>query len=105
LVHQVALLIALPRLDDGEISFDSALQDVGSAVEDFVLLTLGDLCADPGGGVEAGDSGATGTQALGQSALRIELYLSAEEANAGPRLVIWRQRRKEGESRRNANLE
>ena len=39
------------------------------------LLALGDHGADAGRGVEAGDAGAAGADALGQRALRVELEL------------------------------
>src|SRR5689334_18468817 len=70
--HEVAALIRLPALDDGEIGADAALEDIFLAIELLDLLTLGDLRTDAGLGVEAGDARATRAHALGQRALRTE---------------------------------
>ena len=74
-VDEVALVIALPRLDDREVADDAALHDVGLAVELAQLLALGDEGADPGLGEEGRDAGAAGADALGQRPLRVELDL------------------------------
>src|SRR5690242_7978275 len=72
---EIAFRVAFPRFDNGEIGLQSALEDVGLAVELLVLLAFGDQRADAGLGVEAGNSRAAGTDALGQRALRIEFEL------------------------------
>ena len=82
-VDEVALLVGLPGLDDGEVGDEAALQDVGLAVEVLVLLALGDDRADAGLGVEARDAGAAGADALGQRALRVELELELAARGTG----------------------
>src|SRR5690606_25965474 len=73
--HEVAGFVGLPRLDDAEVGENAALEDVRFAGELLVLLAFGDLGADAGLGVEAGDAGAAGAHALGERALRAELVL------------------------------
>ena len=82
-VDEVALLVALPGLDDGEVGDDAALEDVGLAVELLVLLALGDHRADAGLGVEARDAGAAGAHPLGEGALRVELELELAARGTG----------------------
>ena len=71
-VDEVAEGVGLPGFDEGEVGVDAALEDVGLAVEVFVLLAFGDESADAGAGVEAGDAGTTGSHAFGEGALRGE---------------------------------
>ena len=74
-VDQVALGVALPGLDDGEVGGQAALHHIEFAVELAHLLALGHQGADAGLGEEGGDAGAAGPDALGQGALRVELQL------------------------------
>ena len=69
-IDEIALRIALPCLDDGEVGGEAALHHVKLTVEVADLLTLGDQGADAGLGEEGGDAGAAGADALGQGALR-----------------------------------
>src|SRR6266851_41512 len=71
-IDEVALGVALPGVDDGEIAEEAALHDVALAVEFALLLALGDEGPDPRLGEEGGDTRAAGADALGQGALRIE---------------------------------
>ena len=71
-VDEVAGGIALPGVHDGEIGEQAALHDVFLAVEFLHFLALGDQRADAGLGVEGGNAGAAGADALGQGSLRIE---------------------------------
>ena len=71
-VDEVAEGVGLPGFDEGDVDVDAALEDVGVAVEVFVLLAFGDESADAGAGVEAGDAGTTGSHAFGEGALRGE---------------------------------
>src|SRR5690606_36241322 len=88
-VDEVAFLVALPRLDDGEVGDEPGLEDIGLAVEDLALFALGHERADAGLGVEAGDAGAPCPAALGQRALRIEFEFElAGEILAGEFLVL-----------------
>jgi hypothetical protein len=73
--HQVAALIGLPRLDDGQVGDEAGLHDVVAAVEVADFLALGDQGADAGGGEEGRDARAARADALGQGALRVELQL------------------------------
>ena len=72
-IDEIALRVALPGFDEGEVGDDAALEDVGVAVEVFVLFAFGDEGADAGAGVEAGDAGASCAHAFGERALRGEL--------------------------------
>ena len=60
-------------MDDRQIGAQAALHHIGAAVEDLGGLALGDLGADPGRGEEGRHAGATGADAFGQGALRVEL--------------------------------
>jgi hypothetical protein len=71
-VDEIAFRIAFPRLDDRKIGAQPAFENIGLAVELFLLLALGDQRADPRLGVEAGNARAACANALGQRALRIE---------------------------------
>jgi hypothetical protein len=73
--HQVAALVGLPRLDDGQVGDEAGLHDVVAAVKIADFLALGDQGADAGGGEEGGDARAARADALGQRALRVELQL------------------------------
>ncbi len=72
---EVAALVRLPALDDGEIGANAALQDIILAVEILHFLALGHFGADTGPGVEAGNAGAARAAALGQCPLRAEFHL------------------------------
>src|SRR5690606_13517456 len=72
---EVARLVRLPALDDGEVGENAPLKDIGLPVELLVLLAIGDDRADAGPRVEAGDAGAAGAAALGERALRAEFHL------------------------------
>ena len=72
---QVAGRVRLPRLHDGQVRHDPALEDVGLPVELLVLLALGHDRADARLRVEARDARAAGAHPLGQRALRVELEL------------------------------
>ena len=74
-IDEIALVIALPRLDDRQVADDAALHHVGLAVELALFLALGDQGADPGLGEEGRDAGTAGADALGQRPLRVELDL------------------------------
>ncbi len=62
---QIARLVRLPALYDGEVGADAALEDILLAVEDLGLLTLCDQRADAGLGVEAGNARPARAQPLG----------------------------------------
>src|SRR5450432_190297 len=72
-IDEIALGIALPGVDDGEIGEQPALHDVALAVERALLLALRDQGPDAGLGEEGGDACAAGADALGEGALRVEL--------------------------------
>src|SRR6476646_4924673 len=73
--HEVAALVGLPALDDREVGADAALEDIVLIVELLDLLALGDLGADPGLGIESGDSRAARAHPLGERPLGSELDL------------------------------
>ena len=72
-VDEVALRVAAPGFDEGEVGFEGGLEEVRFAVEVAGLLAVGDDGADAGGGVEGGDACAAGADALGEGALRDEV--------------------------------
>ena len=69
-IDEVAGLVALPGFDDGDIRRDAFFEHVFDALEDLGLLAFGELGAGGGTGVEAGNTGTAGAQALGEGALR-----------------------------------
>ena len=71
--NEVAGFIRLPCLDDGEVGEDAAFEDVVLTVEGLHFLAFGDLRADAGLGVEAGDACPACAHPLGQRALRAKL--------------------------------
>src|SRR5678816_1566888 len=73
--HEVAAFVRLPALDNAEIGADAAFEDIVLAIEILDLLALGDLGADAGLGVEAGNSRAAGPHSLGKRPLRTEFDL------------------------------
>ena len=72
-IDEVAPLIALPCLHEGEVGVQSALHEVGASIELSYLFALGDNCADSCGREEGGNAGASGSNALGKSTLRHEV--------------------------------
>ncbi len=88
-VDEVALRVALPGMDDGDVGEQARLHDVVLAVELAHLLAVGDDGADAGLGEEGRDARAAGPDALGQRALRVELELQlAGEVLLGEQLVL-----------------
>src|SRR5579884_3807593 len=74
-VDEIALGVALPGVDNGDVGEKAALHQVSLAVELARLLALGDDRADAGPGEKGGNAGAAGADALGERALRIEFEL------------------------------
>src|SRR5713226_6203972 len=74
-IDEIAPAIALPCFDESEIAAQGALEDELAAVEFAGLFAFGDHSAVAGGCEEGGDAGATRAAALGEGALRIQLYL------------------------------
>ena len=74
-VDEIAGGVGLPGLDDRDIGPEPGLANIELPLEFLDRLALGDDGADAGLGVEGGDAGAAGTDALGQRALRVELKL------------------------------
>ena len=72
---EIALGIALPCMDQGDIGNHAGFHDIGLAIEDALFLTFGDHGAHAGFGEEGGDAGAAGADALGQRALGGKLDL------------------------------
>ncbi|MNI32658.1 hypothetical protein D3C73_865790 [compost metagenome] len=73
--HQVAGLVGLPGLDQGNVGAQRGFHHVVLAVELTGFLAFGHHRAIAGSGEERRDTRTTGTQAFGQGALRIELQL------------------------------
>src|SRR5258708_31617362 len=71
-IDEVAGLVALPRLDEGQVADQAAFHDIFLTVEDLGLLAFGDQRADAGLGVEGRDARAAGAATFGQRALLIE---------------------------------
>ena len=69
-VDQVAVVIALPGVDDGEIGPESAFHQVFPAIEHAHFLTLTQRRPDPRRHVEGGDARAPGPNTLGEGTLR-----------------------------------
>src|SRR5882757_2880279 len=74
-IDEVALGIAFPRVHDGEVGDDPALEDIARTVDLALLLALGDQGARAGPREEGRNAGTAGADALGERALRIELDL------------------------------
>src|SRR5260370_16243414 len=74
-VDEIAPTIAFPGLDESEIAAQSAFEDVVAAVEVARFFSFRDHGAVAGRGVESGNARASRTDALGESALRIQLDL------------------------------
>ena len=72
---EIALMIAHPGVDQRHIGDEPRLHDVILAIENARLLALGHQRAKTRLGVEGGNAGAAGANALGQCALRVELDL------------------------------
>ncbi|GJE44159.1 hypothetical protein AEGHOMDF_3345 [Methylobacterium soli] len=88
-VGEVALGVAPVGVDEGEVGEEAPLHHVLRAVELAHLLALGHLGADAGLGEEGRDAGASGADALGQRALRVELDLElVGQELAGEFLVL-----------------
>ena len=63
------------RRDQRQIALQGGFEQIFAALEHAAFLALGQLRADPGGGVEPGNAGAGGAHAFRQSALRVQLKL------------------------------
>ena len=74
-VDEIAPAVAFPGFDEGEVTADGALEDVGASVEIAGFLAFGNHGAVTSGRVERGDACAAGAEAFGQGALRIQLDL------------------------------
>src|SRR6266849_4492061 len=74
-VDKIAPAIAFPGLDESEVAPQSALKDVVAAAEFAGFLSFGDHGAVAGGRVKSRNARASRTDALGESALRIQLDL------------------------------
>src|SRR3984893_280976 len=68
-VDEIAPAIAFPGFDEGEVTAQAALENVVAAVEFARLLALGNYRAEARRSVEGGNPGATGANALRESAL------------------------------------
>src|SRR6266436_1327958 len=68
-IGQIAPAVALPGFDEGEIATQGALENIVAAVEFAGFLAFGNHGAVAGGREECGNSGATGANAFGESAL------------------------------------
>ena len=74
-VDKVSETVALPRLDEGEISVKRLLEDVPATVDHPSLLRLRNDSAVAGRCEEAADTGATGAEPLGERPLWHEFHL------------------------------
>src|SRR3546814_12010527 len=91
-VDEIALVVAAPRLDDGEIGGQPRLENIALAAEDFFLFAFGDDRADARARIEADDARAAGAQPLGGS---------AEERRVGQECVsTCRSRRSPGREKK-----
>src|SRR6266852_2529014 len=81
-IDEIAPAIAFPGFDEREVPTQPALQNVVAAVELAGFFSFGNQGAVAGRCVEGGDTSATGANALGESALRIQLdlHFAAEHA-------------------------
>src|SRR4029453_4353277 len=68
-VNEITHVVAFPRLDEGIVGTQRRFENVGPAVDDASLLSLGDQRPGAGRREEAANAGATGTHALGKRAL------------------------------------
>src|SRR5258708_21797549 len=74
-VGEIAPAIAFTGLDEREVAAQAALENVMAAIELAGFFSFGNHGAVAGWCVEGGDTSATGANALGESALRIQLDL------------------------------
>src|SRR5216117_1509372 len=74
-IDEIAPAVAFPRFDEREIAANAAFEDVLAAVKFARLLSFGDHRAVARRRIETGNAGAAGTDAFGESALRIKLEL------------------------------
>src|SRR6266849_870004 len=74
-VDEIAPAIALPRFDESEVATKPTLEDVMAALEFSGFFSFGNHGAVPGGRVEGRDASTASANALGESALRIQLDL------------------------------
>src|SRR6185437_10595309 len=72
-VDKIAVGVGFPGLHQREVGVDGALQQILMAVELAHLFAFGDLGANAGARVEAGDAGSAGAHAFGECALRCKL--------------------------------
>ena len=70
--NQVAALIRLPRLHDGEVSKNAPFQNIVLTVKVLHFLAISHLCADAGFGVKSGDACAPCPHPFSQCPLRAE---------------------------------
>src|SRR3546814_19155079 len=75
---EVAALVGLPPLDDGEVGEDAAFEDIILSVEILHFLAPGNEGADAGLRIEARYARAARTAAFGERALRPEFDKPAE---------------------------
>src|SRR5712672_3855966 len=80
-VAEIAPAIAFPGFDESEVTAQGALQNVMAAVEFARFFAFGNHGDVARGGVEGGNARAACSDALGKSALRIQLdlHLAAED--------------------------
>src|SRR6267154_1723849 len=74
-IDEIAPAIALPGFDESEVTAQGALENVMAAVEFTRFFAFGNHGAVAGGCVEGWDARAARSDALGESALRIQLNL------------------------------
>src|SRR6267378_6051095 len=74
-VDEIAPAIALPGFDESKIAAKRALENVMAPIEFAGFFAFGDHGAVSGGCVEGGNACAAGSDAFGESALRIQLDL------------------------------
>src|SRR5579863_5053379 len=74
-IDEIALGVALPRVDDRQIRDEPAFHHIVLAIEFARVLALADRRAVTGLRVERGNAGTAGADALGTRALRIEFAL------------------------------
>ena len=87
-IDEVAGLVALPGLDDGQVGADRVLEHVFAAVERARLLAFGELGAVGGARVEARDAGAAGAEFFRQRALRRELQFELSGQHLALELLV-----------------
>src|ERR1700733_16069633 len=74
-INKIAPFIALPGLDEGEVSFQRVFHDVSAPVKLAPLLTFGDHSSDAGGRKERRNASTTCSNALGKCSLRDQIEL------------------------------